>query len=501
MNSIEKDNLKHLEKYKSEPPHPSYISGFIDGDGCYYVRKIYDGFQSGICITQCRTNILQIIRYHFGGSITTTKNRNDKTEDIMIDGYYHKYNRRNQFNLIIRSNEYIVILEYLKNYTILKNEQFENLYKFSKLCNLVNKIEEKEEISKKCIELNENKIFNNSDIISKRLNIEYISGLLDAEGCFYIDKKYKKYHITISQKNHPVILYEIQKFLGFGKIYNDCCEITISSKENCLKFIEYTKKYLIVKYNQACAFETFLNTDDMIIKEEMYKICNEEKHKTEIFSDLNQNHEGKERYFETLKIRKLKKNICKEIQKKELYKLKSIKMMGEGNHNYGKEKSVETRKKMSTSIRDSKNGVSDEIIISVRKMIEEGKPNIEIQELMNLPRHTVSRIKNGNLVCRNENKLIKTTTQNERNIKKRKIMIDEILIVIDKIIEGNSPIKIFNELYEKNKNITIDIVKNIKKQICQNKIPFYDFEISKENYEKYKNVIQEYNEINKSNYV
>jgi hypothetical protein len=80
-------------------------------------------------------------------------------------------------------------------------------------------------------------------------------------------------------------------------------------------------------------------------------------------------------------------------------------------------------------------------------------------------------------------------------------MIDEILMVIDKIIEGNSPIKILNELYEKNKNITIDIVKNIKKQICQNKIPFYDFEISKETYEKYKNIIQEYNEINKSNYV
>ena len=176
-------------------------------------------------------------------------------------------------------------------------------------------------------------------------------------------------------------------------------------------------------------------------------------------------------------------------------------MMGEGKHNYGKEKSVETRKKMSTSIRDSKNGVSDEIIISVRKMIEEGKPNIEIQELMNLPRHTVSRIKNGNLVCRNENKLIKTTTQNERNIKKRKIMIDEILIVIDKIREGKSPIKILNELYEKNKNITIDIIKNIKKQICQNKIPFYYFEISKEIYDKYKNIIQEYNEINKSNYV
>ena len=344
-----------------------------------------------------------------------------------------------------------------------------------------------------------NNVFTNENN-TNNLNIEYISGLFDAEGCLFINKNCKKYYISITQSKYPYILYKMKDFLNFGVIDKEN-KYKIYSKENCLKFIEYTKKYLIVKYNQACAFERFLNTDDLIIKEEMYKICNEEKHKTEIFSDLNQNHEGKEGYFETLKIRELKKNICKEIQKKEIYKLKSIKMMGEGNHNYGKEKSVETRKKMSTSIRDSKNGVSDEIITSVRKMIEEGKPNIVIQELMNLPRHTVSRIKNGNLVCRNENKLIKTTTQTERNIKKRKIMIDEILMVIDKIIEANSPIKILNELYEKNKNITIDIVKNIKKQICQNKIPFYDFEISKENYEKYKNIIQEYNEINKSNYV
>ena len=176
-------------------------------------------------------------------------------------------------------------------------------------------------------------------------------------------------------------------------------------------------------------------------------------------------------------------------------------MMREGNHNYGKEKSLETRKKMSISIRDSKNGVSDETIISIRKLIEEGKPNVEIQEIMKLPRHTISRIKNGNLVCRNESKLIQTTTQTERNIQKRKIMVNEILIVIDRIIEGEKPITILNELYEKNNNITIDIVKNIKKQILQNKIPFYDFEISKEKYEIYKNLIQEYNEINKSNVV
>jgi hypothetical protein len=494
MNTIEKDNLKHSEKYKSEPPHPSYISGFIDGDSCYYVRKIYDGYQSGICITQCRTNVLQIIRYHFGGSITTSKNRNNKIEDVMNDGYYDKYNKRNQFNLLIRSNEYPVILDYLKNYTILKNEQFENLYQFSKLCNLVDKTEEKEEIYKKCTDLNENKIFNNEDTILKRLNIEYISGLLDAEGCFYIDKKCKSYYITIAQKSHPVILYEIQKFLGFGKIYKNQYELTISSKENCLTFIEYTKKHLIVKYNQACAFETFLRSDDIKVKEEMYKICNEEKHKIEVFHELNQNDDGKEGYFYTMKMRELKEKMCKEIHRKEVYKLKSVKMMGEGNHNFGKQKSVETRKKMSNSIRDSKNSVSDEIILAVRKMIQEGKKNTEIQEIMNLPRHTVTRIKNGIIVCRNEEIVEKkSTTQEERNIKKRKIQLNEILLVIEKTTEGKKPNIILHEVYEKNNQITIDIVKNIRRQVMEKKVPFYECEVSTEMYEKYKKIIEESN--------
>jgi len=491
MNSIKENNLYHLDKFKKEPPHPSYISGFIDGDGCIFIRKIRDGYQSGISITQCRTNILQIIRYHFGGTITTTKSRN-KSEDVMNHCFYDKYNKRNEFNLIIRSNEYQILVEYIKNSIIVKKTQMDALYEFNKINNKVNVNEKKENLFEIC--KNNNVLTNENN--TNCINIEYISGLFDAEGCLFINKECNKYYISIAQSKYPYILHKIKDFLKFGLVDKEN-KYKIYSKENCLKFIKYIKSYIIVKYNQLCAFETFLNTCDINTKKEMYKICNEEKHRTEIFNDFNKNDEGKEGYFHTLKIRELKQKICKEIERNEMYKLKSIKMMGEGNHNYGKEKSIETRKKMSSSIRDSKNGVSDETIISVRKLIEEGKPNVEIQEIMKLPRHTISRIKNGNLVCRNESKLIQTTTQTERNIQKRKIMINEILLVIDRITEGKKPITILNELYEKNNNITIDIVKNIKKQILQNKIPFYDFEISEEKYEIYKKIIQEYNEINK----
>jgi len=489
MNTIKEDNLTHLGKYKLEPPNPSYISGFIDGDGCFYIRKIKDGFQSGISLTQSRTNILQIIRYHFGGSITTTKSRNNKVEDVMNEKYYHKYNKRNQFNLIIRSNEYQLLLEYIKNNVIIKKVQVESLYEYSKINNKQNQTDKKNQIFETCKENNiltiENEINN--------LNIEYISGLFDAEGCLFINKTCKKYYISITQTKYPYILHQIKEFLGFGVVDKEN-KYKLYSKENCLKFIEYTKKHLIVKYNQACAFENFLMTDDMKVKEEMYKICNEEKHKIEVFHDLNQNDEGKEGYFYTTKIRELKEQMCKEIHRKEVYKLKSIKMMGEGNHNYGKPKSLETRKKMSTSIRESKNSVSDEIILSVRKMIQEGKKNTEIQEIMNLPRHTVTRIKNGIIVCRNEEIIEKkSTTQEERNVKKRKIQLNEILLVIEKTTEGKKPKIILDEVYEKNNEITIDIVKNIRKQVIEKKVPFYEFEVPGESYEKYKKIIEEYN--------
>jgi len=450
--SIIEDNKKLLNSFKNNPPHPSYIAGFIDGDGCIFIRKILDGYQSGFSITQCRTNILQIIRYHFGGRITTSSNRNNKIINLMDtekDDCYHKHNIRNQYNLIIQSNEYQILLEYLQNSFIIKENQYQNLNEFNKLVNLIDKKEEKEELYLKCSSLN--KICNLNEIYLTRLNIEYISGLFDAEGCIYIDnKKYTKFYISITQKNHTQILYDIVKFLGFGTI--DCeIKFKIYNKTNCLKFIHLVKNYLIVKYNQVVAFEKFLETDDIKIKEQMYLICNKEK---------------------------------------------SEKMKGEGNHNYGKPFSEETKKKMSVSIRESKGGVSDEIIIQVRKMINDGYKNVDIQNLMSLPRHTITRIKNFQIICRTEEKKEKQAlTQEQVNLSKRKIDADDIIIVIEKFIENWKPTQILNYFIKENKtNITIDIIKNIKRNLTNNKKIIYESELSQTRYEYYTTLIKQFTE-------
>jgi len=495
MTEIEIDNKKQLNRFKNVPPSPSYIAGIIDGDGCIFIRKITDGYQSGFTITQCRTNILQIIKYHFGGSITSSSNRNDKYINIMNDdNYIYKYNIRNQYNLIIRNNEYQILLDYLYNRFIIKEKQYQLLYNFNKLANIQNKNEEKEELYLTCSDYNkkcdiDEKYFN-------RLNIEYIAGLFDAEGCIFINKKkINSYYISICQKNHLSILNKINEFLGVGNVYNH--SFTIYNKLDCLKFIKLVKDYLIVKYNQVEAFETFLLTSDKIIKEKMYAICNKEKHEIEIFNELNQNDNGKERYLEMLKFKELKKQVCREIRIKQIYREKSEKMKGTGNHNYGKTFSEETKKKMSNSIRDSKGGISDEIIKTVRKMIEEGYKNVQIQEILNLSRDTVSKIKNNKLVCRTEEKKEhKSLSKEQLNISKRKISTDDIIFVIEKYIENMKPSQILYYFMEQNKtNITIDIIKNIKRNLTHNKSILYESEVSRDKYEYYLSLRKKFTEI------
>ena len=423
--TIEEDTQIHLKRFQINPPHPSYIAGFIDGDGCVFIRKIADGYQAGIALTQSRTNILRIVRYHFGGNITTSINRNNKTINVINEqNYYDKHTQRNQYNLLIRSNECNILLDYIKNNIVIKRGQMDSLNKFIKLVNLQNKLEEKEELHKICSSYNNKSLLN--EIKFENINIEYAAGLFDAEGCIYLNlQKYSKSYISITQKNNPNVLVYISYLLGFGKI--DCEQkFKIYKKSDCLKFIQLVKEHLIVKYNQALAFETFLETTDKNIKEQMYAICNKEKHEIEVFTELNKNDNGKEGYFKTIHLINLKQQICKEIHLKQVYKEKSVKMIGEGNHNFGKSFSNETKKKMSSSIRDAKRGVSDETIIKVRDLIKEGNTLVKIQDLLNLPKHTVSRIKNGIIMCRNEEKKEKQSlTQEEINLSKKKILTNE----------------------------------------------------------------------------
>jgi len=222
MNIIE-DNQQKINKYKLIPPNPSYIAGFIDGDGTIFIRKIKDGYQSGISITQSRTNILQILQYHYGGTIVAPC-KIISENIINKDGYYDKYNKRNSYALIIRSNEYKYLLHYIIDKIILKKDQIDALLSFEKIVNKIDYKEEKETLCNMCLNLNKSKDLFNYDY--SQLNIEYIQGIFDAEGHIFVSYKKddvnqikfsKGVYMKITQKNHPQIIKEIYNFLGFGK--------------------------------------------------------------------------------------------------------------------------------------------------------------------------------------------------------------------------------------------------------------------------------------------
>ena len=48
MNTIEEDNHNKFLKYFEKIPHPSYVAGFIDGDGSISIFKIKGGYNTRI---------------------------------------------------------------------------------------------------------------------------------------------------------------------------------------------------------------------------------------------------------------------------------------------------------------------------------------------------------------------------------------------------------------------------------------------------------------------
>lgn len=66
-------------------------------------------------------------------------------------------------------------------------------------------------------------------------------------------------------------------------------------------------------------------------------------------------------------------------------------------------------------------------------------------------------------------------------------------------IENKKPMEIFDYLVEERNNnnitneLTIDIIKNIRRNISNNKMPFYNFELDTIMYNEYTNKINLYN--------
>jgi hypothetical protein len=85
---------------------------------------------------------------------------------------------------------------------------------------------------------------------------------------------------------------------------------------------------------------------------------------------------------------------------------------------------------------------------------------------------------------------------------KRKILVNEIIIVIEKFIKKWKPSEILDYLIEQRfsnnitNNLTIDIIKNIKRNLTTGKPIIYESELSKDKYEYYIKIINDFAKIN-----
>ena len=529
--NIKEDNTLKLNKYNDYPSNPSYIAGFIDGDGTIFIRKIKDGYQSGISISQSRTNILQILQYHYGGTIT--KPSELYNEDIFNeDGYYDKNNKRNSYTLIFRSNEYKYLLNDIKNHIILKKIQIDTLNDFSILVNKTELNDEKEKLYKLCSYKNENKELESYD--NSKMNIQYIQGLFDAEGHIFVCPKKinnelrftKSVYMKITQKNHPKIIDAIHNFLGFGKksdfIYY------VDTFQDCLKLISLLKENLIVKYNQIIAFEEYLKTrlskednysnEIHLKRESYYRIINMEKHQIEVYEE----DENKNGLLLKINEEEEKIKIQKELEKKINNEKKSESMKGNNNPNYGKNLSDTHALNISLSTTTSKRAknpnLSNDKIREIYALKITGIMQKDVAEKYNMNREMIRRIWNKTIMPTDDEEFMNKkeeliiskksvkedndlTFEQKTSIGKRSLSSNEYIEIIfwkdkknnNELLNGK---KIFSTTLSEylsklwNKKVTNDMIKNI--WAGKTKLFQVDFnEESPINYDKYCELIND----------
>jgi hypothetical protein len=145
---------------------------------------------------------------------------------------------------------------------------------------------------------------------------------------------------------------------------------------------------------------------------------------------------------------------------------------------------------MSSSIRKAKSGLDDDKIKNIRILLQNNSI-VHVSKITGFSKFIVSGIKNNDIVCYGEEKRKQKLSQKEINRKKRKISIDEMYEVLDMTYKSFTPSTIYSKLSEirKNKNIennlSIDIIKNIRKNLKKGKLPFEKDEVDEKTYQKY----------------
>jgi hypothetical protein len=486
-----------------------YLGGLYDGDGTITIHKGKTGYQLKVIFSQSVTNILELLQKKYGGKIY-------KSSRV-------KENHRREYIHILRGQDCEYILKDLKKGCILKYEQVLIAKQFIKLINKSNGDLSKFELFDKIRALNAREIhsvykpYNN-------VNIQYISGLFDAEGHIGTNRL-NNLKVKITQKNDTNILYIIEEKLGFGSVDNTCW-YNCNSKL-IYNFLIDIIPYLIVKKLQV---ELGLKFIDTIINKKNYD-CNIIELRKELDISMKKDkHTSIEIDYDIIKDEnkkqeKLKLNIQNDI--KEINKLKnkdvarakmSVAKLGIGNPNYGIDRCEEHSKNISKSMLLKNRKISDEDIDMIIDLHKSGETHKDIGSIFDISRQYVDDIVNGKIkkmsyikeniaeiVEENRQKKIKTDdkyknmTNDEIKIEKnRSTSKSKRYLTVEQMIQilkykGKVPSTHIKDYIDLGEDISPNIIKNVWSG--KTKIFKEEFDNIDMTYEEYLNILSIENKI------
>jgi hypothetical protein len=194
----------------------SYLAGYIDGDGCFFLKKETNPlkYRAYIVISSTNEEVLKTFELSFGGSIYACTPRKEHWKRS-----YH-WNCRGKFALEItnamleflteKKSDALIFIDYIK--TSCKNHKQELIQKMK------NNRDKIREINESVVEqIKQTKTIG----VSNELDYPYLAGFIDAECCLGVSKYKPKnkpnftYKIILQcQNTNPIIFFWLMERFG-----------------------------------------------------------------------------------------------------------------------------------------------------------------------------------------------------------------------------------------------------------------------------------------------
>lgn len=231
-------NTKQKEIQKIQDIKPigmvskSYLAGIMDGDGSFVISKNGKSYSLKIEFSQCNEALDEALKEYF------PKKYKDKRSDKYLSGACYQYR--------VCGVKCEQLLTSLFSRSVIKFPQVLLASEYIKTMGRKSSPEQKKYFYDTMRSLNNDKSYKKN---YNRINIEYIAGFFDAEGCVHNSEH--THYLQFVQKCDPSVLNHIIKIIGFGRIKKDeNFRMRIYKQSEIIEFNKIVGPHLIIKKKQ-----------------------------------------------------------------------------------------------------------------------------------------------------------------------------------------------------------------------------------------------------------